>query len=276
MIEKILFRLFLVWSACCISSCSDSRHRKVFEAAKSDTNIIKLASVPDTLAYVWRKLDNGDTITKDGHRHITLIYPEFKNYKMLNDTINKRIGDMNGWEAKPEIAANNSEPAKDENALSDESDDITDYGTGFGYDDYLVNIIGQYRGFIVFDFSHEESGGAHPNHDDTYLNWDSKAHKTILLSQLFINGYNEKLNRIAENLFRKVYKLPRKGTLAPYFDAVDFFLPENFSIRTDGLNFFYGSYTIVPYGYGYPELFIPYSSIKHLLRPNTVISQYIK
>jgi len=71
--------------------------------------------------------------------------------------------------------------------------------------------------------------------------------------------------------------LPDTGSLSNYtFENDIFSLSSNFKITPNGLDFFYDNYQIAPYAEGPIDLLIPYQSIKHLLRPNTVISQYIK
>jgi hypothetical protein len=50
----------------------------------------------------------------------------------------------------------------------------------------------------------------------------------------------------------------------------------NFSVTPIGIKFLYNQYEIKPYAAGITELFIPYAQIKSLLRPNSVVTQFIK
>ena len=47
-------------------------------------------------------------------------------------------------------------------------------------------------------------------------------------------------------------------------------------ITPTGLSFLYNEYEIKSYAEGQTTLFIPYTQIKSLLRPKTVVSQYLK
>jgi hypothetical protein len=43
-----------------------------------------------------------------------------------------------------------------------------------------------------------------------------------------------------------------------------------------GIRFLYNQYEIKPYAAGQTDLVVPYTQIKQLLKPNTVIAQYLK
>jgi hypothetical protein len=267
---KIIGWLFLIVLVAWLGACSNAKQQNAYQSIRTKATITKNGGASDTLAYVWRILDNGDTVGKGFHMHETLSYPQFKNDKLLNDTIENQIGNLGGWLDEPAAAKSGGATSRgvdDDNATSDIPD---------ASQDMAVKIVAQYHGIIVINFSQDQSGGAHPNHMDTYLNWDIKKHEAISLADIFIENYEEKLDIVGQKTFRKDYGLKRKGDWGGYFENADFFLPDNFFIQPNGLNFVYGSYTIAPYMAGYPELLIPYSSIKKILRPNTVISQFIK
>jgi len=121
------------------------------------------------------------------------------------------------------------------------------------------------------------TGGVHPNYATYYINWNVKKGEEFSLDDLLVKDYSDKLNAIAEKIFRKDQQIARDSSLEAYhFENGIFALNDNFLITPKGLNFSYNPYEITAYMQGAPSVFIPYPSIKKLLRPNTVISQYIK
>ena len=98
------------------------------------------------------------------------------------------------------------------------------------------------------------------------------------LSDILIDGYQQPLNKLAERVFRKQEKLADTASLTHgYFFKDDLFsVNDNFLVSPTGLLFYYNEYEIKPYVAGPTELLIPYSKIKSLLRPNTVVAQYHK
>ena len=55
-----------------------------------------------------------------------------------------------------------------------------------------------------------------------------------------------------------------------------FALNDNFLVTPVGIRFLYNEYEIKSYAEGQTELLIPYNKIKSLLRPQSVVSQYLK
>jgi hypothetical protein len=121
-------------------------------------------------------------------------------------------------------------------------------------------------------------GGAHGARSVSFINWNTKRNKCVTLSDILIDGYNNKLTAIGDTIFRQQEKLSYTSSLARdyKFEKQRFALNHNYSITPLGIRFFYNEYEIKPYAAGPTNLFIPYSKIKSLLRPNTVVTQYIK
>ncbi|MGZ3778534.1 MAG: DUF3298 domain-containing protein [Mucilaginibacter sp.] len=121
------------------------------------------------------------------------------------------------------------------------------------------------------------AGGAHGGTYTGFLDWDTKANKKIALKDIFVPGYNAKLTAIAEKVFRADEKLSDTSSLRNYFFKDEqFSLTDNFLITPVGIQFLYNEYEIKSYAEGQTTLLIPYTQIKSLLRPNTVLKQYIK
>lgn len=121
-------------------------------------------------------------------------------------------------------------------------------------------------------------GGAHGSSITTFINWNTKTQKRIELSEVLTANYKEKLTAIADTIFRKEEKLTDTASLGEdyFFKDSKFALNSNFSITPLGLKFLYNQYEIKPYAAGQTVLFIPYAKIRSLLKPNTVITQYLK
>ena len=111
-----------------------------------------------------------------------------------------------------------------------------------------------------------------------FLNWNTRSQKPIALSELFSSNYQSKLTTIAEKIFRKEENLKDTSSLARdyFFKDAKFALNNNFLITPTGIRFLYNEREIKPVEAGTTDLFIPYAQIKPLLKPNTVLTQYIQ
>jgi len=121
-------------------------------------------------------------------------------------------------------------------------------------------------------------GGAHPNTFLTLTNFNLKSGEIIELPDILIDAYLDELNNIAEPIFRKENELTEDINLTEagfWFDDDKFGVSNNFTIGKDGLTFYYNSYEITAYAYGPTELFIPYKSIKKLIKPDGLLSGFI-
>ncbi|MFP5080908.1 DUF3298 domain-containing protein [Pedobacter sp. JCM 36344] len=118
------------------------------------------------------------------------------------------------------------------------------------------------------------SGGAHPNSSFTYQNYNPVTHQKIILDSLLLPGSNAKLNAIAENIFRKNEKLtPDQSLKNSYFFENDTFkLNDNFTVTDEGLLFLYNPYEIKAYAFGITKLLIPFSELKDIAKPKSLIS----
>jgi hypothetical protein len=124
--------------------------------------------------------------------------------------------------------------------------------------------------------SYSYTGGAHGMYGTNLMNYDINAHRRLQLGDIITDGMRNHLTDIAEKIFRRDEKLSPTASLGDnyFFKDNKFTLPDNFLITPTGLRFVYHPYEIKPYAAGETELFIPYTTIRGLLKPNTVISQY--
>jgi hypothetical protein len=118
------------------------------------------------------------------------------------------------------------------------------------------------------------SGGAHPNSAFIYRNYNPVTHQPITLDSLLLPGSKDKLNALAEKIFRKQEKLtPNQSLKNNYFFEKDTFkLNDNYTINDEGLLFLYNPYEIKAYAYGITKLLIPFSELKDIASPGSLLS----
>ncbi len=237
-------------------------------------DINKIAPSKDTLACNFKYLRIQDKNCKDPHNcsFAEVSFPMFKTLPALNDTIrnrflsylnprhqsNQNIDSLFNHFAKAYLATHAGSPIAP-----------------------TVSYVGlttwQDRNLVTIAFTQEWDGGAHPDSHNEFITWNIKADKKLTLQDILIPGYKKELNKIAEKIFRKQEKLsPAEPLVNYFFKNHTFALNNNYQFSPQGISFFYNNYEIKPYADGATDLPIPYQSIKHLLRPNTVVSPYIK
>lgn len=240
------------------------------------------AITTDTLAFVYQNIKQraNDCGTKpDSACSVAAIrYPVFKNAALLNDAITTRLLHM----------YTSMDSVSDANAGLQKyaADFIHQYEKGKPTADPVANytmnsqalVLRQDSGLVTLYLKNEMyAGGAHGGDLYTFINWNTRTSRLLKLDDLFIKGYHDQLTRIADTIFRKNEKLNMNEPLTDYFfkDYI-FALNDNYLITPTGIVFLYNEYEIKSYAEGTTKLAIPYSKIKSLLLPHTVISQYIK
>jgi len=240
----------------------------------------KQAIIKDTLGYSYKiiKKRASDCGNKPDSECsvVNIKYPVFKEQQSLNDSIENQLLTL----FLQRDTANKSLQKLPVNFISSYENDKKQ---NTNIEKYTLNI---YAAVIRQDSSlttleiggYAYEGGAHGADLTYFINWNSKRGAKILLSDIFVYGYKEPLTKIAEKIFRKDEKLADTATLANdyFFEKNKFSLNDNFLITPLGLRFLYNEYEIKSYAAGTTALFIPYSQIKSLLKPHTVVAQYIK
>jgi hypothetical protein len=135
----------------------------------------------------------------------------------------------------------------------------------------------EYESANVLSLSSERagfSGGAHENGRMDYLNLRPSTGEPIRLQDIFKPGFEKRLNSIGEVRFRALKNLDPKASLREnniWFPNNRFQLNDNFAIGPGGLTFQYNSYEITCFACGAPSVFLPYSDLRNLLRPDAKI-----
>ena len=114
-------------------------------------------------------------------------------------------------------------------------------------------------------------GTPHPSASLEFFNFNLSNGELIHLSDLVNKGTKGKLNKIAEKILYKEY-----GRDMWDFEDGEFELNDNFEISDKGLTFLFNQYEIGPYAIGMPEIFIPYSKMKGLIKEDGVLKQFFK
>lgn len=207
---------------------------------------------------------------------VNITYPVFATKPVLNDTIKHKLLNMFMLGEKPDTSLKTMTTRfiksytdfKKDNPKSVMYYTLDSYAKVIKQDSALVAM--EYGGYVY-------QGGAHGGSFIGFINWDGKNDKNLTLSDILVAGYQPELTKIAEAIFRKNEKLTPTASLADnyFFDKGKFALNENYSITPIGIRFMYNQYEIKPYAAGQTELLLPYSAITKLMKPKSIVSQYI-
>jgi hypothetical protein len=281
---KILY-LVIVFMAFGTTSCKWTASKKQQRSIAKDTLNYTYKFIKHRAFDCGNKSDNDCTIIK-------IKYPVFKTQKVLKDSIQKFI--ISQFQLNNQSSTDVEKSAK--HYIDEYNQRAKNPDPGLAPFDYIrlsVNVVRQDSGFVAIQVI---DNGYPPNVNQkeamtfTYIsNWDIKKNTRILLKDILIKDYEENLNRIAEPIFRKEEKLNDTVSLDHAFDfkiGNDKFTPyDNFLITPIGLCFFYNPLDMKPFYNRYDmkrydddsaELIIPYTKIKKLLKPHTVVTQYTK
>lgn len=121
------------------------------------------------------------------------------------------------------------------------------------------------------DYHEYYMGGAHPNYGVYYTNFDANTGRRLLLADIFIRNYYDRLNAIGERKFRQLKQLSANDDLIEAgfsFENDKFKLNDNFAIGDSGIVFYYNNYEIAAFAMGPTELLLPYVDLKDIIDPN--------
>ncbi|EHQ26076.1 DUF3298 and DUF4163 domain-containing protein [Mucilaginibacter paludis] len=267
-------RLFIIAGlALLLGACFNNKSKINKPDITRDTLSYAYQNIKERAADCGNKPDTGCTIAK-------MTYPVFVSQNALNDTIEARL--LN-------LFLPGNRPAND--LLTQAKNFVADYDKFFldkrnkklpripFYSATYTKVLRQDSSLVTLQTGgYSFAGGAHGGTLAFFINWNTKAQKIITLGDIFRTGYKQPLTATAEKIFRKNENLKDTSSLARdyFFKNNQFALNDNFLITPVGIRFLFNQYEIKPYAAGTTDLFIPYSSISNLLKPNTVVSQYIK
>lgn len=127
-------------------------------------------------------------------------------------------------------------------------------------------------------------GGAHGNETRIFFNFDLKTGKLIHEQDLFQSGFEKPLTdlikaRILEDIKSAPQEKNSEAILS--LDDTDYWTESikpngNFYITDEGIAYVFNTYEIAPYQMGQTEVALPYSKIKKLLKPNSLVAYLVE
>ncbi|MCE1164542.1 MAG: DUF3298 and DUF4163 domain-containing protein [Bacteroidetes bacterium] len=124
---------------------------------------------------------------------------------------------------------------------------------------------------ITLNFSfYLNSGGAHPNSYFIYYVLDASTGKIFKTKDLFVKGFEPKLNKLIEKKYRAFREMSDKDRLDGdkgmlFENHIEY--NENVGLLRDGVEFYYNNYEIAAYAVGPSELKFTYKELDDLLKP---------
>lgn len=127
----------------------------------------------------------------------------------------------------------------------------------------------------VYNYS---AGAAHGLPGTGNYTFDRKSKDVISEGDLFIDGYGPELNKILQRALIKEFgrKSAQEMESKDGIYAADLTSNDNFRLDDKGMTYTYNPYEIAPFAIGIIEIFIPYEEVRQLLRPQSIIFNYIQ
>jgi hypothetical protein len=261
--------LFLGCCLMALSACQWNVSHNTPPAVTKDTLVYSYETIRQKANDCGDKTDSGCTI-------VNIKYPVFKAQPVLNDTIKHHLltlfslntieNSLDGMVRHFLAQYHSSKSQKNRPAVPY---DLNMDASIIRQDSSLTTL--QLTGYTY-------TGGAHGSTLTYFVNWDTQAGKSVALNSILKPGYEKELTSTAESIFRAQEHLAKDASLKENYFFKDgvFSLNNNFTLTPIGIRFLYNQYEIKPYAAGQTNLLIPYSKIKSLLLPHTVVSKYIK
>lgn len=111
-------------------------------------------------------------------------------------------------------------------------------------------------------------GGAHGVNQRMTMNFENKTGRLLELVDVFVPGFESRLNPILEEALCEKIGVPDISELREegYLPSMDMYPSKNFILNDETITFIYNPYEIATFDKGETELVIPFSSISDILR----------
>lgn len=149
--------------------------------------------------------------------------------------------------------------------------DVPDSSLGEAWNNYYtgleMQVVNNDNGWLVVEFNVSDyTGGAHGMYGVSYANIDMQGKKLWKLEDVLAVD-SARLQSVLETEGRKYFGIPAGAELSDHI-LTDRIMPNgNFYITATGIIFTYNPYEIASFADGIISLFIPYASVKDLLKP---------
>lgn len=148
--------------------------------------------------------------------------------------------------------------------------EVPEYGPGYALDISGSAVYNKPKALSVSIGYYINTGGAHPNSYTKYFVFNPKTGKQLKLSDVFINSFDTKLNKLIDKRYRENNKLKDTdrldGEMGMLFENFIKF-NDNFILTKDGIEFLYNRYEIAAYVYGEIEVKFSYKELQEILKP---------
>ena len=127
-------------------------------------------------------------------------------------------------------------------------------------------------------------GGAHGMETKNFYNFDLKTGKIITEKDLFKDNFESELAKLMKVRIieeSKEYKDEKNSEPITDLEDTDFWTDSiksngNFYITDEGINYVFNPYEIAPYYMGQTEVTLPFSRLKNLLKPNSLVAYLVE
>lgn len=247
--------------------------------SRSSSHKAETENKPDTLTYTIKSIirkDKDCTQTDSVKCNIISIsYPLFDDHPALNDSLKNTL-----LAAYPMDQPASSPDAQADQFMKEyESFKKEPYAAGRQYEfQGTVKILNQTPALITLKTdTYTYTGGAHGASFARFTNYDITSKRVIHLDDVLKPGHKDSLTKVAEAIFRKNEGLSAGAPLTNgyFFEGGKFSINDNYAFTPQGINFLYNQYEIKPYAAGQTELLIPYAAIRGLLKPGSILNQFI-
>jgi len=152
--------------------------------------------------------------------------------------------------------------------------EFPDVPTGYGLEIKQTVLLNTPAILTIEEFNYSFTGGAHGNYSTSYYNFDATTGQLLTLEDILMEEYETGLKAVAEPIFKKAYLeegMTKYSEVGFYFENDQFKMTHNFAITKEGLKFMYNPYDVAPYALGQQEILIPYTVLKELIKPNSLL-----
>ncbi len=121
------------------------------------------------------------------------------------------------------------------------------------------------------------TGGAHGYAAIGLSSFDRERNQVITESDIFVEGYKEKLAQIIQTQLVQDYKVNTVEDLSTegFFSPSEIEPNDNFLLTETGIRYCFNPYEISPYAMGHIYVNLTWDDVSEIIRPGSIIEQYI-